>query len=147
MPFNGVTTGRIIHADMSGYAYQLARDCINRDLRDYLWFCTDDGYFLLFADNLGDSGDGVYHPDNQSAYNFVHVQDLEADPPVDYWSVSYYPETSILVDNRDHCLIYGSCEYLPSLRTGVEKYAFFLCALGVGACVWVLVDRIFRRLY
>ena len=135
------------NADFSGYAYQVARNLINRDMRDYLWFYSDDSYFLLFADSVGELNGNEYHPVNQCCYRITHYQDLEAEQPYDYWNVVFYPESHIFVDNRNGCLLYGSPSDLPDLRSGGEHYAFFFASVAICIISYRLFMDIWKWLY
>ena len=147
--FSGGSTTPCEHADFSGYAYQIAKDLINRDTRDYLWFYTSDGYFLLFADEIGEqSVDGFYSPQNQVVYNFYHVQDLEAEPPVDYWVIKYFENTSCNVYDADFsCIQYGSPKQYADLRSGGLYYAYFFAILAVAVINYRLFMHIWKWLY
>lgn len=157
--FNGGSTGVCINADFSGMPYQLARGCINRDMRDYLFFCTDDGYFLLFSEDLGRYG-RTWHPaEDQDTYYIQHVLEYETinegDPDeqevltADYWRCTYYEHTNIGVIAEDGQLLYGSDPDLPDLRTGVEHYAFAWSWLALccvfGLCFLGVCRYLYRR--
>lgn len=147
--FTGGSTTHCEHADFSGYAYQIAKDLVNRDLRDYLWFYTSDGYFLLFADDIGPQSQyGFYSPQGQDVYNFYHVQDLDADPPVDYWVIKYFENTCCNVHDYDFsCIQYGSPKQYADLRSGGVRFAYLFAVGFVICCLWVLLHNIFKRLY
>lgn len=147
--FDGGSTTHCEHADFSGYAYQIAKDLINRDNRDYLWFYTSDGYFLLFADEIGpQSVDGFYSPQGQDVYNYYHVQDLEADPPVDYWVIKYFEHTQCNVHDYDFsCIQYGSPKQYADLRSGGVYYAYFFSILVVAVINYRLFMHIWKWIY
>lgn len=141
------------NADMTGAAYQFAKSCISRDSRDYLWFYARNnandsgGYYLLFADNLGDSGGQHYHPLNQSVYYFEHVVIDDPDNPQDYWTCNYIPDTHLYVEIPSGVLAYGSPEAFPDLRGVSEHYAYTFLLLGLACCFALCSNAVTCWLY
>ena len=140
MPYTGMLDN-VYNASLSGYPYQLAKDCLSGDLRDYRFFATSDNdFYLVLTDNI----EGISYEGNCDLYYIEHVFPVDAP---DYFQCTFYTDQHINITNPYGYIIYGSDKGMPDLRGGTEKYAVFLCCFAVGAAVFVLIDRIFRRLY
>lgn len=121
----------------------LARDIVKGDLRDYLFFVSEDpnvSYLVLCADwdHVNMTGDDCtvlrlsYHTRLQgSGYN----------------SIDKYEHQPVTVDNGYAYVVYCSAPDFPHLREGVDYYAYSQTLLHVVVAVFVLFDLIFRRFY
>lgn len=61
--------------------------------------------------------------------------------------IDSYTAASVVVQNPDGYLVYGSAPNMPHLIEGVQNYEYAQTFLLVGICLFVLFDRIFRRVY
>lgn len=63
-----------------------------------------------------------------------------------YFITSYHADF-VNITNTNGYLVYGSADPLPHLIEGVQNYAYMQTFLLVGVILFVLADRIFRRVY
>lgn len=65
----------------------------------------------------------------------------------DVYHLSTYTTSDVHITNSHGYLVYGSFDDLPHLQSGGDHYAYAGLFLACTCCIFVLLDKIFSRLY
>lgn len=132
----------------SSTAVQLARDSLAGFTGDYLFIQDDQNhYILLLSDDLTISGFTFTALDAQAVViEYVPSSYPSSDPAhYTYQVYSGYGDAVYTCSSSDLC--YSSVGSYPRLIEGGVYYEAFQSYLLVACCVFVLIDRIFRRVF
>lgn len=172
-----LTSVRVSVADYDSGVLDAARGVLEGYTDDYYFFqYDDDTWFLLLYDRTDSDIDGSFMV-SLSNCTVVQIDRRVVDVPYSVshsisgtiiselpgrfegsyvttehrvttnYFISIGTANSVSVANPDGYLVYGSAPNMPHLIEGVQNYAYMQTLLTVGVILFVLADRIFRRVY
>lgn len=158
--------------DLYQYALSLARDFVKGYYGDYYFFQFDtDEYCLILSNDISfvstdasifDATVYVFQCSPVMGSSSRELALTASDPvtttaiyditgsitlPVYDWSFISFDLEACHIYNGEYIYYSSVGQHAPRLCEGVVYYAFLLCALVIGVTGWVIVDRIFRRVY